>query len=370
MTWLRQGLLRLLPAAACLAALAAPSALAQDDAIASVRVEEAFGLLGLDSPEGSTEDPARIARGLALLEDAAEAGDAMALNTLGVLHANGAFGLEPDAERALALYEAAMASGEERPALTASLNWAVLQLDTDEAARAAALLERVYASDTDVAPLAAAHLARAYAFGLGVEADLPRAGDLYEEAVAVDPGDVLAHYMLARGYESGWFDAGVQPKRALAHFQIAADLGEPRSAWKIGIAHLQGRGGFARDSQEAYAWFVRASEGGAIDGMISRAVMLATGDGVAQDPEAAAYWYGEAAALGSAHAMRGLGAMHVFGELEPANRAMGWALLELAAEGGDENAVAILEQVAPRFDEDERRRVDLHKAEWRLRAQP
>jgi TPR repeat protein len=103
--------------------------------------------------------------------------------------------------------------------------------------------------------------------------------------------------------------------------------------------------------------------------MISTAVMLATGDGVDQDVGAAADWYATAAARGSAHAMRGLGAMHFFEDLgRDSDRNLGLALLELGEEGGDEMASSLLDAAqsdSRRIDRDE---VDRLKAEWRERV--
>ena len=335
---------------------------AQDDSV----TERAFELLGFEDQEGFTQDPERIEAGLALLQDAAAAGEPVAQNALGMVYVNGLFGLDADIERAISLYEDAMDS--EIVGDVATLNWALTSYAIGNLEPAVERLEAIYESDSELAPAAAATLAQAYAFGEGAPENLSRAGALYEVAVEWNPNDSQSHYMLGRGYESGFFDGGVQPERALSHYLSAAELGDPRAAWKVGMAHLQGQPGFEGGSTEAYIWVRRSAEGGWTDGMISTAVMLATGDGTQQDADEAAYWYTEAATRGSAHAMRGLGAMHYFGELDMSDPTLGLALLELGAEGGDEIALSILDSIQDQIRNFDRPQVDRVKAEWMQRV--
>jgi len=351
-------------AALVVTALAPASpATAQNDPIVD-QVNRAFELLGFDDGGPPTTDPARIAEGLPLLEAAAAAGEGVAQNALGMAYANGLFGLELDSDKALTLYADAMDS--DIVGQVAALNWALTQFAVGDPAIAVPRLEEIYASETEVALGAASTLAQAYAFGTGVAVDLLRAGPLYEAAVQFNPRDSQSHYMLGRGYEAGFFEGGVQPERALMHYQSAADLGDPRGAWKVGMAHLDGAPGFEGGSAEAYAWVLRSAEGGWVQGMISTAVMLATGEGVNQDTGAAAGWYAKAATEGSAHAMRGLGAMHFFEELgRDSDPNLGLALLELSAEGGDEMAPSLLDAAAGERRRVDRDEVERLKAEWR-----
>ncbi|MGW8370257.1 MAG: tetratricopeptide repeat protein [Gammaproteobacteria bacterium] len=339
----------------------APLAAQEDSA-----TERAFELLGFENGDGLTEDPERIAEGLSLLQEAAAAGEPVAQNALGMAYVNGLFGLDVDFERAISLYEEAMDS--EVIGDIAALNWALTSYAVGNTEPAVERLEAIYESGSELAPAAAATLAEAYAFGAGVPEDLSRAGVLYEAAVEWNPSDSQSHYMLGRGYEAGFFDGQVQPDRALSHYLSAAELGDPRAAWKVGMAHLQGHPDFGGGSAEAYTWVRRSAEGGWVDGMISTAVMLATGDGTERDADEAAYWYTEAVLLGSAHAMRGLGAMHLNGELEMSDPTLGLALLELGAEGGDEMALAILDSIRDQTRNFERADVDRIKADWLQRV--
>jgi len=303
----------------------------------------AHQILGLDDDHDPPDDPEEIAEGMALLRVAADAGDSAAQNTLGAILSGGIFDVEIDVDAALVLYEAAMESGNERIALFAGVNWAVIMQGRGERLpEAFARLSEAFDSDELDVVVAAKPLADALAFGWGTRTNLDLARDLYEAALVGDPDNAGAHWMLARGYRNGWFETGQDNQLAYTHYRAAAELDIADAAWSVGMAHLEGWGGVEQNDEEAYAWVARAADGGSVRGMVSRAVMLATAEGVARDPAAAALWYEQAARLGNAHAMRGLGAMHATGEVANSDLMLGLALLELGAEGGDGNAVRIL----------------------------
>ena len=86
--------------------------------------------------------------------------------------------------------------------------------------------------------------------------------------------------------------------------------------WRLAMMHLNGIGTPA-DPEEAYRWVVRASDAGDVGAMISRGVMLAIGQGVAEDDAAARLWYQRAAEsrdVNFPHALRALGGMLVLGQ--------------------------------------------------------
>jgi len=135
--------------------------------------------------------------------------------------------------------------------------------------------------------------------------------------------------------------------------QTAASLPSPHRVyvqWRLAMMHLEGVG-TPRNPQEAYRILVEASEAGGVSAMISRAVMLATGDGVAEDDAAARLWYqraSESGEVGFAHGLRGLGSMLISGEGGPVDLARGIAYLRLAAAAGDNQAPAILDHFRDR----------------------
>ncbi len=133
------------------------------------------------------------------------------------------------------------------------------------------------------------------------------------------------------------------PPRQRELTQLAADRGVHAAQWRMAMMARAGFGG-GRDLARAYYWTLRAAEGGDLNGMLSAGVMLATGEGVARDAQAAADWYQRAIDQHkSAHALRSLGAMYLSGEL-PADHARGFAYLMIAFQAGEQMAPAILQR--------------------------
>jgi TPR repeat protein len=187
--------------------------------------------------------------------------------------------------------------------------------------------------------------------GIGGPADETRGRRLREEAAGM--GSVGANLSLAERYVHGAEGYPRDPARAIEHLR-AAGAANGRAAlfaqWRLAMMHLEGVG-TPRDPQEAYRLLVAASEAGGVNAMISRAVMLATGEGIAEDDVAARQWYQRAAESGERgfeHALRALGGMLAVGEGGPADLPRGIAFLRVAAAAGDEHAGRILDGFAPR----------------------
>ena len=75
-------------------------------------------------------------------------------------------------------------------------------------------------------------------------------------------------------------------------------------------------------------------------------------------------WYQRAVDRGSAHGLRALGMMMIVGEGGPMNHPLGAAYLELAEEGGDQQAAVLRRQLPPLPSPDARKEVVRLKAEW------
>jgi TPR repeat protein len=148
--------------------------------------------------------------------------------------------------------------------------------------------------------------------------------------------------------------------------RFATGAGIAQLQWELGMMHLEGIGTPA-DAIEAYRWVSRSADGGHVRGMISHAVMLATGEGVAEDDVAARQWYERASRLDDpllAHALRGLGSMLVNGEGGPAEVPRGIAYLRIAEAGGDGNAPIVLRHFASQTTPDVDREATRIAAEW------
>ncbi len=107
--------------------------------------------------------------------------------------------------------------------------------------------------------------------------------------------------------------------------------------------------------------------------MISRAVMLATGDGVAKDAAAARHWYQRASESGEhgfEHALRALGGMLAIGEGGSVDLPRAIAYLRIARAANDELAPRLLAsldaQVTPDIDAEAQRIAE----EWMRRHLP
>lgn len=98
------------------------------------------------------------------------------------------------------------------------------------------------------------NLAQAYRLGRGVEVDSARARELYEKAAR------LGHVKAADNYALMLFQEGEQQK-AMPLIRAAADRGDPRAQYVLGLAHFNGD--YApRDWVRAYALMTLANGAG------------------------------------------------------------------------------------------------------------
>jgi uncharacterized protein len=163
---------------------------------------------------------------------------------------------------------------------------------------------------------------------------------------AADSGDPEGHDWLGWFHEEGRGIA-VDIPTAASHYRIAADGGNNHAAWRLGV--LIDSGKVKGTLEEAVALFQAAADRGAPTGMVSLAVMQATGRGTRQDFGAAMGNYMRAAKLGHAHGVRGVGVMLFLGQGVAADpeEASAWMLVSAAMgnEEADANLGRILEQV-------------------------
>jgi uncharacterized protein len=188
--------------------------------------------------------------------------------------------------------------------------------------------------------------------GVGGPVDEPEGRRLRD--LAASRGSIGANLSIAERYLRGAEGYPLDPVRAFQHVRAAAESpvsGAGFAQWRLAMMHLNGQG-TPVDRAEAYRWVVRASDGGDVHAMISRGVMLATGEGVAEDDAAARIWYRRAAEsrdVNFAHGMRGLGAMLVTGEGGPVDLPRGIAYLRIARAANDVNASQLLKTFQDRI---------------------
>ena len=163
---------------------------------------------------------------------------------------------------------------------------------------------------------------------------------------AADSGDPEGHDWIGWFHEEGRGIAVDIPKAA-KHYRIAADGGNNHAAWRLGV--LIDSGKVKGTLEEAVALFQAAADRGAPTGMVSLAVMQATGRGTRQDFGAAMGNYMRAAKLGHAHGVRGVGVLLFLGQGVAADpeEAAAWMLVSAAMgnEEADGNLSAILKQL-------------------------
>lgn len=188
-----------------------------------------------------------------------------------------------------------------------------------------------------------------------------RASEGEDYLIAGLPGDVKLNWILAKGYDNGWYGE-IDKNRACRHFLAAAEEAKLNGAfWPVALCYLSGTG-VEQDAGTAFDWMTKSANAGDQSGMVSLAVLYATGQGTGKNLNAAATWYETAIRTegpNRAQALRGLGAMHLF-ELEDGIKQRGYALLELAQTGGDPVAEKLLTRVAA-LNGDQRQAVDVQK---------
>ncbi len=98
------------------------------------------------------------------------------------------------------------------------------------------------------------NLAQAYKLGRGVPQDLPRAEDLFSRASA------KGHMQASDNYGLLLFQRGERAK-ALPYIRAAADRGEPRAQYLLGISHFNGEN-VPKDWVRAYALVTLSQQAG------------------------------------------------------------------------------------------------------------
>lgn len=194
---------------------------------------------------------------LLVLVPAAEAGNAMAQNTVGTAYLEGLGGLPVDVNLGLDYYQRSAAQ--------------------------------------DYGP-AFSNLGTLYLYGVSeLKPDLTLARAYYEKAV--DRGEVGSIAFLG----AMWLDGRGGPAsipRAMALMQFGDAQGDAKSSYNLGHVYFQGFY-VAQDLPQARAYFARAAERGLVEGLLGYGLALEYGDGGPVDLDAAMRQYRAAIALGN-----------------------------------------------------------------------
>lgn len=148
-----------------------------------------------------------------------------------------------------------------------------------------------------------------------------------------------AFYLLAYGYEVGWFDSKGQDSNSLAwsYYLKSAERFYGRAMLRVGNAYREGEL-TSKDSELAQQWFLLCSRQGNTGCAYNAAVMLDDGEGVSKDFDTAYRLFAFAAEQGYAPAMNRLALMHLFGQGTQSNVELGVQWLKRAADKGSVSA--------------------------------
>lgn len=120
-------------------------------------------------------------------------------------------------------------------------------------------------------------------------------------------------------------------ERALGWYRLAADRNERNAIFSLGMFHIEGRAGQARDPALARPYFERAAALGHVAAAYNLGLLALGGQGGEVDPAAAARWFQRAADLGNADAQYAFAVMLKDGNGIPADLPRAAAYMQRAA---------------------------------------
>ncbi len=182
-----------------------------------------------------------------------------------------------------------------------------------------------------------------YSRGLGVDADLVRAHELFH--IASLQQHPTAIRLLGQTYLNG---DGTQQDvaRAIDCFKQAADLKSPEAAYELGRIYLFGNGA-AKNPVKAARWLSDAAHLGSTRAKCLLGLMFKHGEGVERNMRSAVRWLREASDEGDATATHALAEITLEGDGVEADAAEGKRLMARAAALGDEDAIAWMREHYP-----------------------
>lgn len=171
----------------------------------------------------------------------------------------------------------------------------------------------------------------------GLKGDAADKEGRYAEAIrwyrlAADQGDARAQFNLGVAYNTG---RGVTQNyaEAVKWFRLAAERGDGDAQNHLGHVYRYGQG-VDQNYAEAVRWFRLAADQGSADAQLNLGSAYFTGLGIAQNYTEAVHWFQMAANQGNAGGQVNLGAMYAKGQGVPQNDAEAVRLYKLAVDQG------------------------------------
>jgi eukaryotic-like serine/threonine-protein kinase len=258
------------------------------------------------TPAPQTATPAAAAAdapaNLAEVIQAAERGDAVAENTLGIKYAEGTDGLPRDETKALDWYRKAALQGNAKAETNLGDMYLFGRGGLDKNSLIA-LSWYLKAADQQW-PDAQYRLGYMYEVGLGTGKNVQRAVELYRSAASAGYAD--AQNVLGVLYATGSDGLQQDDRQAIEWYRKAAVQGSAKAQKNLGDMYFFGRGTDQRDYNEAMAWYKRAADQDFPDAQFRLGFMYEKGLGTSPSEETAKDLYQRAARNGSVDAQRAL----------------------------------------------------------------
>jgi TPR repeat protein len=159
---------------------------------------------------------------------------------------------------------------------------------------------------------------------------------------SLDRGSLMSRKSESQDTRSAQARAGADSSEVLLH---RAAEGDTDAQFRLGLCHLYGRSGHAKDEGTAAEWLRRAAEAGHVDAQFKLGNLFETAVGIATRDERVLHWYRMAADRGHALAQYILWEKYSngWGVERDLERALDW--LHRAAEHGDSISQALLGQL-------------------------
>lgn len=163
---------------------------------------------------------------------------------------------------------------------------------------------------------------------------------------AAEKGDARGQYNLGVLYLTGQGTTR-DLDQAVAWHRRAADRGLAAAQHGLGLLYYQGQG-VERDHKQAATWFRKAADQGMADAQYNLGVMYGNGEGVDENMAEVVKWISLSAGQGFAPAQLRLGIMYQDGIGLPRDRAEALKWFRRAAAAGNEDAAARMRALAAR----------------------
>ena len=152
---------------------------------------------------------------------------------------------------------------------------------------------------------------------------------------------------------------------ALKEITPLAKSGHAEAQHLLGLMYYMGRG-VTRDYKQAMVWHRKAADQGKADAQYVVGAMYYTGNAVPQDHKLAVEWFRKAAAQGHGEAQHALGLMYRYHAAGlPQDKVLAYMLWNLAAAGGNANAVEQRAAIAKRMTPEQIEEAQALSRAWR-----